>query len=305
MNNEAYYAYHFIEPRRSIVIDRLYTLHYFENHRDYYFSGERHDFWEMLYVDRGEVIADTDQMEAPLHLAQGDVLLYRPNEFHRTYANNITPCNLLVVSFHSHSRAMDYFLTNTLFHTHGEARQQLGLLLLEAKRGFSHALGDPALSVQRRPDADFGSEQLVIMMLEWLLVRLYRGECCSAHSAESDAENRLSSHYVDLALLFLKQNLHRPITLDDVCTHVNMSRSQLQKAFHRRIGTSVMHYLIQLRMEEAKFLIRTGELNFTEIACEFGYSSVHHFSRQFHQIAGMSPTEYARSVHAMVDALGS
>ena len=34
-------------------IDAIYTLHYFEYTRDYLFTGERHDFWEMAYVDKG------------------------------------------------------------------------------------------------------------------------------------------------------------------------------------------------------------------------------------------------------------
>ncbi len=40
---------------RPIRVDRVVTVHYFEHSSSYYFEGERHDFWELLYVDRGEV----------------------------------------------------------------------------------------------------------------------------------------------------------------------------------------------------------------------------------------------------------
>mgnify|MGYP004632683095 CR=1 FL=1 len=301
---DATYRYTPIIPKREIAIDRLFTLHYLENHKNYFFSGELHNFWEVFYVDRGEVIADTDWMKEPVHLEQGDLLIYRPREFHRTYANNITPCNLLVFAFESSSPAMDYFYTHTLFHTRGEARRQLGILMHEAKKNFTaDSLTLSNLSVQRCQDAVFGSEQLVIMMMEWLLIQLYRNDYESDSRRVKQEESRYASGYVDRAIAFMKSNLRKPISLEDICTNVNISRSQLQKMFNRHLGTSVMHYLIQMRMEEAKFLICSGNMSFTEIAEVLCYSSVHHFSKQFRKTVGMPPTEYAESIHAFADSI--
>ena len=39
-----------------IHIQKLYTIHYFEYTSTYQFSGESHDFWEFLCVDKGEVV---------------------------------------------------------------------------------------------------------------------------------------------------------------------------------------------------------------------------------------------------------
>ena len=43
-------------------------------------------------------------------------------------------------------------------------------------------------------------------------------------------------------------------------------------------------------------MIRDGSLNFTEIAAALQYSTVHHFSRQFKEKFGNTPTEYPKSV---------
>lgn len=43
-------------------------------------------------------------------------------------------------------------------------------------------------------------------------------------------------------------------------------------------------------------MIRENNLNFTEIAAALQYSTVHHFSRQFKEKFGITPTEYAQSV---------
>lgn len=44
--------------KREIVIDSIVTIHYFEYTSDFIFHGESHDFWEFLYVDRGERICN-------------------------------------------------------------------------------------------------------------------------------------------------------------------------------------------------------------------------------------------------------
>lgn len=281
-----------IFPERVIEISQLYTIHYFENHRDWYFSGEKHDFWEIMYVDKGELIVGTDRQDTPVHFKQGELVFFRPMEFHRTYSYNTTGHNLLVMSFACHSSAMSFFLQNNHFSIDDNLRQLIRTLLVEAKKSYSSdSLVCPSLSVQRLQDADFGSEQILTTTLELLLIHLIRSDF------SSEQENsRLASSYVDNAIFYMKQNLRKKITLDDICGHTKISRSQLQKAFRQEVGTSVMHYLSQLRMEESKFMICNGDKTFTEIAEEFGYSSVHHFSTKFRKVTGMSPSEYADSI---------
>lgn len=285
----------FLVPEKVLEIDQLYSIHYFENHKNYFFSGERHDFWELIYVDRGEVIADTDRMDEPIHLAQGEILFFRPMEYHRTYSNTITGHNLLVVTFQTRSPAMEFFMKNTLFRIDEDVRQIAATLLAEARKAFTtESMVTSAATLQRKEDVVFGSEQMITMMIQWLLIRLIRND----YHPERDS-SKVTSNYVDNAIVYMKQNLRNRISMEDICNYTNISRSQLQKAFRQRMGTSVMHYFIQLRMEEAKFLICSGNENYTEIAEEFCYSSVHHFSTQFRKITGMSPSEYEESILAL------
>jgi AraC-like DNA-binding protein len=50
----------------------------------------------------------------------------------------------------------------------------------------------------------------------------------------------------------------------------------------------------ELKLDEAKRLIREGRLNFTEIADALGFTSLHYFSRLFKKKTGLSPSEYAK-----------
>ena len=295
--------YYPINPARPIVIAQLYTIHYFENFKNYFFPGERHNFWELIYVDRGEIIVETDRLDGPLRLEQGDLLLHRPNEFHSFYANDIVPHNAIVLSFSAPCPAMEYFQQQPFFHTRSAVRNQLSLILEEARASFAVPLGNPNTPLlERRSNAPLGSEQVLVNTLELVLISLLRHEHVrSKEEAAIHTQARLSANYVQRAIAFMKENLTRKVTLDDICLSAAISRPQLQKAFRRQTGKSVMRYLAELRIDEAKFLIRSRNMNFTEIAERLCYSSVHHFSHQFHEIVGMSPSEYVASVRALTE----
>ena len=66
--------------------------------------------------------------------------------------------------------------------------------------------------------------------------------------------------------------------------------------FHKNLQISPGEYIRRIKLQESKQMIRENNLNFTEIAAELQYSTVHHFSRQFKEKFGITPTEYAKSV---------
>ena len=90
-----------------ISLDKIITIYYFEFASDYVFQGEKHDFWELLYVDKGEVeiMADTEGYR----LEQGDIVFHKPNEFHSVWANGTIAPNIVVISFECLSQSMNFF----------------------------------------------------------------------------------------------------------------------------------------------------------------------------------------------------
>ena len=93
--------------QEELSIRNIITFFYKEFTRQFNSPGEHHDFWEFVYVDKGdiEVFTDTNRYK----LSQGDIVFYKPNEFHAGRANNNTAPNLIVVSFEFSSPCMDFF----------------------------------------------------------------------------------------------------------------------------------------------------------------------------------------------------
>ena len=101
---------------------------------------------------------------------------------------------------------------------------------------------------------------------------------------------------MDKVTAYLEANIHRRLTLEDVCRENLVGRSYLQKIFREKTGGGVMEYFGRLKIESAKQMIRHNRNNFTEISTRLGYTSIHYFSRHFKKVTGMTPSEYASSV---------
>ncbi|MEG1857938.1 MAG: AraC family ligand binding domain-containing protein, partial [Pseudoflavonifractor sp.] len=132
---------------RPVAVDRVVTVHYFEYSSSYYFEGETHDFWEFLYVDKGEL--DVEAGAARHHLTRGQLIFHRPGEFHALRCNGTVAPNLVVVSFCCESPAMEFFSGRVMAAGDGE-RALLGRIVLEGEHAFSTPLGDPTTTAMER-----------------------------------------------------------------------------------------------------------------------------------------------------------
>ena len=81
-----------------------------------------------------------------------------------------------------------------------------------------------------------------------------------------------------------------------VAANVEVSASYLTALFHKNLQLSPGEYIRRVKLQESKLMIRENAMNFTEIAATLQYSTVHHFSRQFKEKFGITPSEYAKSV---------
>ena len=285
----------------DISISKVITIHYFEHAKDYVFPGEKHDFWEFVYVDRGkvEVIAGTQGYE----LKQGEIIFHKPKEYHSLWANGQIAPNLVVITFISTSHAMDFFKDKILT-IDSHQKQLMAEIINESKKAFVSDLSDPYMTaLERSKTRSFGSEQLINLYLEQLLIQLRRsGSAVKAHQRLSSvAKERADKKSVETIIGYLKDNIAGSLSFSDILRSSNMGSTHLKNVFKNKTGFSVMEYYRKLKIENAKLMIREKELNMTEIANNLAYKSIHHFSKQFKDIEGMSPTEYARSIKALIE----
>ena len=69
----------------EIIIDGVYSLYYQEKEQGYFFPGEIHTFWELVYIDKGHILLLLDGKE--YKLGPGDLLFYTENQNHVFWYN--------------------------------------------------------------------------------------------------------------------------------------------------------------------------------------------------------------------------
>lgn len=287
-------AYVKTELKSVISIGEIVTIHYYEFDKSFVFAGERHDFWEMVYVDRGRVRVKRDEEE--LVLSQGEIIFHKPNEFHSIRAEDSSP-NFFVVSFDTASAAMKHFegyhrvLDKTL-------APFISSVIREAEATYEIPKNDPDLThLSRKENAPVGGEQLIKTYLEQLLVLLLRGMTREAGTSIFPSKERLEGHLVVSMKKMIEERAADSFRVGELCSALGYSESYLCRLFREQTGETVAAYAVRVRIGRAKEMIRDGRYNFSQISDALGFDNPQYFSRVFKRVTHMTPSEFKSSLH--------
>jgi len=193
---------------------------------------------------------------------------------------------------------MDFF-DKKIFLFGKTSKKILSLFMDECKNALKEIPNDfENKSPLNFENASFGSVQLMQCYFVELLFSLIR----SSDISITKLGDRLPSRdfgentFTDLVIAYLNSNIYSRLTLDNICDKFSISKAYLCQIFRDATGYSLIDYFINMKIAEAKRLIRTDEFNITQISYMLGYSSIHHFSRAFKKVTGFSPMSYKRSI---------
>ena len=282
---------------RLLNVTRLITIFYMEISKDFSNGGETHGFWEMVYIDKGEMICTADKKS--FRLKSGEMTFHKPYEFHNLSGDGKTPPNVSILTFECDSVAMKHF-EGKILRLNAEEKQLLSMLMSEGLSCFR--LENPCnpllQSLKIQPDVPFGGFQMIRNLLEIFLIRLYR------HRESFTKKSRQSVHIDGVDVNFeirelldiLNKNLYGKLTIGDIARQVGKSESTVKNLFARFQPGGVMRYYNQLKIREAKRLIRENRYTLAQIAELLCYDSAQYFSKCFKASTHMTPTEYKRSI---------
>ncbi len=97
---------------------------------------------------------------------------------------------------------------------------------------------------------------------------------------------------ISKAIVFIKSNLHRKLSLSEIANYSNVSVSHLCLLFKKKTSYSPVEYLIFMRMQKACSLLEFTSLKINTIANNVGYEDAFYFSRLFKNVIGKSPSQY-------------
>ena len=254
----------------------------FEKHlgRNFVFSGEMHDFWEMLYVIKGNVCVSAD--ERVYELKENDIIFHKPMELHK---------------FHSSCESVIFVMS---FKLNGELTSELcdrtQSLNENQKNNLMNLIN---LFKNNRVDADdlyyefigaFDNKPLLINQAA-CATELFLLSVCEDKASLITASENIDAKIFKNTVIQMEKNITESFSVQDFADLQNVSVSYLKKIFSKYAGIGVHKYFIRTKITYACKLLKDGK-NIYEIADILSFSSPNYFCLAFKRETGKTPSQF-------------
>ena len=280
---------------KSIIVDKLRTIHYFEFSDNFTDHPEAHEQWEMVYVDRGECNAIAN--DKTIRLNQGEIYFHKPFETHLLQPIKGIAPNIFIISFVSSSPAMHYF-ENKKIAASMSIKQHIAAILHEASNTFDLPFNNPRMKkLKLKPeDSLWGGEQSITIRLELMLIEIVRENQYYLSGRKMFVPKEIiEDEFVLKIISFMEERLYGKFTMDELSRELSFGKTYISRCFSKACGYSVIDYFTKMKINEAKKLIRTTTHNFFEISEMLMFSNSHYFSTVFKKYTGLTPTQFKKS----------
>lgn len=261
----------------SLDISEIYTKFYQEKGTNYNFSGEKHSYWELTYVDKGELLTTIDGVS--YHLKQGDLIFYAPMQFHTQSTFEKISRSYLTINFKMNFNHAD-LLCNKIFSLQRDSYFIVTKLIEELSNDNLY------------------SNDLSLCYLKQLIIQMLRLDNSQFHSKPTThMQQTYENELLNDILLYIDDNIYEKISVSTLCDHFCISTSMLHSLFRKNMNNTAKNYINELKLSKSKELIRNSTHTLSEISEMLGFSSIHYFSKKFKSYFNISPTEYSKSIY--------
>lgn len=278
-------------------VERLVTLFYMEFSKDFQYDGESHDFWEMVYIDKGEMLCTADRNE--FLLKSGEITFHKPNEFHNLRGNGSVAPNVTILTFECHSREMKFF-EGKIFKLDDDEKSVFSFLISEGISRYKIQNEHNPLKpiMVEESDSPLGSAQMTKNLLEIFLIMLRRNtEMLSKNSRKRFSLDRAKISYAQKELFdYIDSRIYGRLTIADAAIAIGKSESTVKKLFSTCMRGGIINYYNARKIDEARRLIREDKYNFNQISDMLCFDTPQYFSKIFKQYTNMTPREYKTSI---------
>jgi AraC-like DNA-binding protein/quercetin dioxygenase-like cupin family protein len=174
-----------------------------------------------------------------------------------------------------------------------QLRKAIGAVYFEAGREFRTLFENIWAEGEKR--APHCREMCSVHLLHMLLLAVRRTEGSTDTSAATPtAELRVRTALTRKALGYITEHFWEDLTVQGLADAIGCSERSIRQNFQESVGESPLSYLTGYRIERAKTMIRDSEHELKEIAGMVGFKSIHHFTRVFHKVTGLSPAAWRK-----------
>ena len=250
-----------------------------------------HDFIEIVFIIHGQGIQILEDNEYPV--SAGDVFVLQGNQRH--YFKDASQIEIVNVMYDGvkhpemipdNIRQLEgykaLFVLEPFYRAKHHFKNMLRLNREELAKieisinAMFHELGNKQV----------GYEVILSNRLQELIVILSR------HYSMIESSEAQSLVRIGKVIEYLENNTEEKIYIEELASMANMSKRNFMRIFKRAVGLSPVNYLMQVRLQKARKLLRETDLQIADISVMTGFSDSNYFIKCFKQSFGTTPFKF-------------
>ncbi len=251
-----------------------------------------HEDFEITYVVEGTMDIECEGRQ--IKLKKGDVAVINPNELH-SCPHIQTPLKLYCVIF-------DVEILKSRFFDKSESKYIHPILnngiLFENFLPDHFVIANYVMGIFKEIQVqDKGYELAIKAYILNLLVALLRGHVVRLLT-NSEKEAKIKNNgRIRAAVQYIHTHYMEEINIDQIADAVYVSKFYLCKLFKKNLGLTVVDYINNVRMSEAKKILIESDEPISKVAISVGFADFNYFSRLYKKKWGETPSQTRRGMH--------
>lgn len=252
-----------------------------------------HELFEMVYIKKGNAVFEISGTS--VEIGPNNIIIIKPRQFHKFVVKSKTGCEFIVLNFGFENKfdnqLAEVSLEDFLNFVNKKEWGAFISLKVSHKNEIINLLNR---ILKERENPEIGSEFLNYLLVLELFVLISRALKMEWENSIKNKSPKLKE-LIQAAVNYINNNYERDISLTDISKYVFLSSSYFTRAFKEEMGVSPINYLLTVRIERAKELLRESDAKISDIALSVGFSNQQRFNDIFKKYTKKTPLQYRKS----------
>ncbi len=246
---------------------------------DWHSSPHSHPCTELFYVTggKGGFKIENDVFQVKTH----DLVVVNPNIQHTETSWNYAPLEYIVLGVEGLELSNPDSTDDRYF-------------VLQMKNVSDVVVPCLKMMISEVEHKKPGADSICQNLLQVLIVYLMRETHVSAEKTELATRRECST-----AKWYIDAHFKEKITLETLADVCGVNKYYLAHSFTEEYGVSPIRYLINKRLDESKYLLRSTDIPIARIVQMLRFSSPSYFAQMFRRAEGVAPSEYRENSNAV------
>ena len=245
-----------------------------------------HREFEFLYVESGQVLCGIGEKQ--IILSEGDAIFINSKILHRFYASSggVIPNFVCMPEFIAPESSLVYkkYILPII-------SSNMSFQYFQSAEPWQARIIQIMIKIMETQENEKIKELSTLALLQNLWLIFYENVKLSGKE-EVQTVDETAQKRVQLMMQYIHENYKQGLSLNEIASHIGVSKSTALHLFQRFLHTTPVNYLIEYRLQEASRLLKNTNKKVKTIAYESGFHNVDYFCRVFKNHYHVTPSEY-------------